>query len=242
VARRPHSDSDPGQRIPPLVARYALPPGAESQLRCLLEALAADPVAPTALREPGRIIDDHLADSLVALELEEVRRAATALDIGAGAGLPGLPLAAALPHAAFVLLESAGRKCEYLHRVVERCGLSSVEVVHARAESWPEGLRGFDLVTARAVAALPVVLEYAAPLLRLGGSVVAWRGRRVPDEERAADKAASELGLRAEAVRHVQPYPEAQHRHLHVWSKVMETPSAFPRRPGAAAKRPLGAR
>jgi 16S rRNA (guanine527-N7)-methyltransferase len=223
-----------------LARRYGLPDAAGEQLRCLLTHLVNDPVAPTAVRDPGKVADDHLADSLVALELEEVRRAREVVDIGAGAGLPGLPLAIARPDGCFVLLESAGRKCAYLSEVVGRCAIVNAAVVQARAESWRAGLEAFDLATARALAPLPVVLEYAAPLLRVGGAAVVWRGRRDPVSEAAAERAASQLGLEPGPVQHVMPYTGAEHRHLHLWLKVRPTPYRFPRRPGVALKRPLG--
>jgi 16S rRNA (guanine527-N7)-methyltransferase len=207
-----------------------------------MKSLVNDPLAPTTVRDPAGVINDHLADSLTVLALPDVRDASAVADIGAGAGLPGLALAVAMPGSAFVLLESARRKCDYLSALIRRCGIDNAEVVHARAESWIEGQGRFELVTARALAALPVVLEYAAPLLVVGGRLVAWRGRRNPEEEGIAAKAAKELGLRAVEIRQVHPYPEAEHRHLHVWLKVMETPDRYPRRPGMAAKRPLGVR
>ena len=105
----------------------------------------------------------------------------------------------------------------------------------------PKGSGCCDLVTARALAPLAVVAEYAAPLLALGGTLVAWRGRRDPVDEAAAGRAAAELGLEAREPIHVEPYPGALHRHLHVMVKVAPTPDRFPRRPGVARKRPLGA-
>jgi 16S rRNA (guanine527-N7)-methyltransferase len=225
-----------------LAARYGLRERAVGALGCLLGRLVCDPVAPTAVRDPVRAVNDHLADSLVALELPEVARAGRVVDIGAGAGLPGLPLAIARETARFVLLESAARKCAFLSEVVHQCGLANVSIVHARAEGWPEGLVSFDVAAARALAPLPVVLEYAAPLLRLGGAVVAWRGRRDSEAEEAGERAARELGLELVEVRSVRPYRSASHRHLHLWSKVRETPDQFPRRPGMALKRPLGSR
>jgi 16S rRNA (guanine527-N7)-methyltransferase len=113
-------------------------------------------------------------------------------------------------------------------------------VVHARAEAWPAGAEAHDLVTARALAALPVVVEYAAPLLAEGGALVAWRGRRDPDAEAAATRAAAEVGLEPVEVRRVEPYSAARDRHLHVFRKTAPTPPRFPRRPGMARKRPLG--
>ena len=220
--------------------RYGLPPSAIGRLDVLLDLLLHDPHAPTAIRARRKALDDHLADSLVALELPAVRNATAAADIGSGAGLPGLALAIALPETRFALLESAARKCAFLRRAVAVTEVPNATVVHARAESWPEGIGRHDLVTARAVAALDVVAEYAAPLLRVGGTLVAWRGRRDPRAETAAARAAEQLGLGPPEVRVVQPYEAAEHRHLYLMSKVMETPSAFPRRPGMALKRPLG--
>jgi 16S rRNA (guanine527-N7)-methyltransferase len=97
-----------------------------------------------------------------------------------------------------------------------------------------------DLVTARALAPLEVVVEYAAPLLRIGGTLVVWRGQRDREAEDAAAKAAEVVGIEVGQVRTVHPYPTARNRHLYLMSKVMETPSRFPRRPGFAMKRPLG--
>jgi 16S rRNA (guanine527-N7)-methyltransferase len=185
------------------------------------------------------VLDDHLADSLVALELDEVRSAGSIADLGSGPGVPGLPLAIALPQARVFPVESSARKCAFIERAAQTIGLSNVNVVHARAEAWPEGLVRFDLVTARALAALPVVAEYAAPLLRVGGAVVVWRGQRDAGDERAGAEAADELGLSPLAPIAVKPYPGAENRHLHVMLKAKETPARFPRRPGMAVKRPL---
>jgi 16S rRNA (guanine527-N7)-methyltransferase len=200
--------------------------------------VAKDPRAPTTIHDPNRVLDDHLADSLVALELDAVAAAPAVVDLGSGAGFPGLPLAIARPQTRFVLVESVARKCEFIERAADSSGLSNIEVVCARAEASEQGK--FNLATARAVAPLDVVLEYAAPLLQLGGFLVAWRGRRVPGDEAAAARAAEILGLQAEGVLRVWPYPQARERHLHLFSKVRETPDRFPRRPGIALKRPLG--
>lgn len=225
-----------------LTERFGLTGDAGPRLRRLHHLLVEDPLAPTAVRDPIRVLDDHLADSLVALELEPVRTAAALADLGSGAGVPGLPLAIVLPSASVALVESAARKCTFLERAVSACGVGNARVVHARAEAWIEGLGSFDLITARALAPLEVVLEYAAPLLKLGGTVVAWRGARDAAAEEAAARAAGELGLEVGDVVPVKPYPGAQNRHLHLMSKVTETPRGFPRRPGRALKRPLGRR
>jgi 16S rRNA (guanine527-N7)-methyltransferase len=239
---RRERDSFPAEAgIAGLTERYALSERANQQLLSLLQMLVDDPSAPTAVRDPTKAIDDHFADSLVALDLGQVRCARAIADLGAGAGLPGLPLAIALAQSSVALIESASRKCEFIQRAVAECRLTNAEVVNARAEAWPDGLGRFDLVTARALARLEVVAEYAAPLLRVGGTLVAWRGRRDADAEAAAARAAVRLGLEPGDVRPVRPYPGARHRHLHLMSKVMDTPAGFPRRAGMAIKRPLGA-
>ena len=228
-------------RLAALAERYGLSDPAAAKLRTLLQLLLQDPLAPTAIRDSAKAIDDHLADSLVALEVDAVRDARRAVDIGSGAGLPGLALAIALPGAEFALLESAARKCAFVGRAIAECAVENATVVNARAESWTAGLGRNDLVTARAVAPLDVVAEYAAPLLTIGGTLAAWRGRRDLAAEAALRQAAEELGLSDPEIRPVQPHDRAQHRHLYLISKVMETPSRFPRRPGMALKRPLGA-
>lgn len=231
---------DSASRIEALAERYGLPGDGVARLERLHRLLVEDPLAPTGVRDPDRVIDDHLADSLVALELEPVQTARTLADLGSGAGLPGLPLAIALPETDVTLVESAARKCAFLQRAVVACGLDNARAVHARVESWSEGLGRFDVVTARAVAPLDVVVEYAAPLLAVGGALVAWRGRRDAEAERAADRAAAAIGMKPTWIRPVQPYPAAQSRHLHLMSKLRETPDGYPRRPGMAVKRPLG--
>jgi 16S rRNA (guanine527-N7)-methyltransferase len=227
-------------QVQALCERYGLADPAQRQLELLLALLVDDPAAPTTVRAPRAVIDDHLSDSLVAVELPELRRARTIADIGSGAGLPALPLAIALPVAAVTAVESNMRKSAFIARAAERCDISNVTVVTARAEAWPEAKERCDVVTARALAPLDVLAEYAAPLLRIGGTLVAWRGRRDPDAEAAAARAAGRLGLEIGEIHPVRPYPKAEHRHLHVLVKVAPTPPGFPRRPGIARKRPLG--
>jgi 16S rRNA (guanine527-N7)-methyltransferase len=228
------------KRLAELAAAWGIDADGRSALATLLELLASDPTAPTTVVEPERAVDVHLADSLVALDLAPVRQARVIADLGAGAGLPGLPLAVALPGAHVTLVESVGRKGAFMQRCIDAMGLANAEVVIARAEEWREGIGTCDVVTARALAPLNALLEYAAPLLRDGGLLVAWKGHRDPDEERAGRAAAARLGMEVEEVREVAPFPEAHARHLVVARKIAPTPAGFPRRPGMARKRPLG--
>ncbi len=228
-------------RLEQLARKYGLTTRQRDQLAGLLSILERDERAPTAVRGHERAVDVHIADSLVALELEVVRLASTIADVGAGAGFPGLALAVALPASELRLVESHRRKCAFMTDVLAEVGVENARVVCERAEEWGEGVRQHDVVTARAVAAQPVVLEYAAPLLRLGGTLVDWRGKRVRRDEEAAARAADELGLRVLEIRPVEPFAAATDRHLHVYAKVREPPARFPRRAGMARKRPIGA-
>jgi 16S rRNA (guanine527-N7)-methyltransferase len=228
-----------------LVERHGLPPGASERFGRLLTALAEEPDPPTTVRDPAAALDQHVADSLAGLEIPALRAASRIADVGSGAGFPGLALAIALPDARVDLIEAARRKCDLIERLALAGGASTTRAIAARAEDWarekpPDGGRGdYDAVTARALAPLAVVLEYAAPLLRNDGALVAWKGARRGAEEGSASAAAEILGMAIEEVRRVQPFAGASHRHLHVYRKVRETPARFPRRPGAARKRPL---
>lgn len=227
------------QELEALCARHGLDGAQRAQLEALLEGLAHDEHAPTTVREPARAVGVHLADSLAGLELEALRKARLIVDVGAGAGFPGLPLAIALEGAEVRLLESQVRKWRFLEAQIGRARVRNARSVWARAEEWPEGMGAHDAALARAVGPPPLVLEYAAPLLREGGALIDWRGRRDPAEEELAERVARVLGLKRLEIRRVEPFTGAEERHLHLYLKVAETPSEFPRRAGMARKRPL---
>jgi 16S rRNA (guanine527-N7)-methyltransferase len=205
----------------------------------VLAVLEADEHAPTAIRAPEQAMQAHVADSLVALEIEAVSMAGRLADLGSGVGFPGFALAVALPTAEVSLVESQRRKCEFLERARAAGAVENAQVVCSRAEEWQDGVERNDVVVARALAPQSVVLEYAAPLLRMGGVLVDWRGRRDPSSEDAAQRAAAVLGLRRQEIRRVIPFEQATDRHLHVFVKEAATPARFPRRAGMARKRPL---
>jgi 16S rRNA (guanine527-N7)-methyltransferase len=225
-----------------LVARCAamgveLDGAAAGRLVALLDRLALEGQNLTRIEGLDDGLDRHLADSLAALTLPAVAGAAAALDLGSGAGFPGLALAAARPEARLTLVESERRKAEWLVRAsasfpnVRVVAERSEDVARREREAWP-------LVTVRAVGPLPVVLELAAPLLAVDGTLVAWRGERVPGDEEAGARAAAALGLEPGPVTATRPFAGAR-RHLHEFRKREPTPPRFPRRPGRAAKRPL---
>jgi 16S rRNA (guanine527-N7)-methyltransferase len=231
------------KRLEELSARYGLHSDAVPALAAVLEALAREPDPHTTVSEPEQAVDIHVADSLSGLEVPEVRAASWIADIGSGTGFPGLPLAVALPRARVDMIESVSRKCAVIDRLTHAAGLDNelVRAMPMRAEeraAWG-GRESYDVVTARAVAALPILVEYAAPLLTLGGVFVAWKGTLDEDELERGAKAAAEVGLQPEAVVEVQPYAGSRDRRLVVYRQVSPAPERFPRRPGMAAKRPL---
>lgn len=191
--------------------------------------------------DPAEALKVHVADSLSGLEASPVKEASHIADIGAGAGFPGLALAIALPDAHVDLIESTAKKCEVITRLATAANLSNARAIPARAEEWAimDGSEAYDAITARALSSLAVLAEYAAPLLREGGSLVAWKGARDPDEELAGAQAAEILGLTPRAPIPVRPFKGSRERHLYIYDKGSATPGRFPRRAGMAAKRPL---
>jgi 16S rRNA (guanine527-N7)-methyltransferase len=222
-----------------LRARYGLSEAQREQLAALLRKLESDGRSPTTVRDPSRAVDVHLADSLAALELGVLPAAGRIADIGTGAGFPGLALAVALPEGEFALVEAQARKCAFVEGLRALAEIANARIVCARVEEWVDGVAANDVVLARALAGQAVVVEYAAPLLRVGGTLVDWRGRRNRSEEDAGLRAAAQVGLERVEIRHVTPYTGARDHHLHLYLKVRDTPEGFPRRPGMAQKRPL---
>ena len=219
----------------------SVPTAAEPALEALLEMLA-DPRAPVSSSTVPQARDVHIADSLSGLEIEPLAEASRVADLGSGAGLPGLVLAACLPDARFDLIESLGRKCDFGREAADRMGLANVTVVCERSEDWASsgGREAYDAVTARAVGSLATLAELASPLLRRGGVLVAWKGARSDQEEGELARAAAPLAMKPIEIRSVRPYSGSRDRHIHLLRKNGPTPNGLPRRPGMAAKRPFG--
>ena len=212
----------------------------------LLAALAAEPDPHTTVSDPEAALEVHVADSLSGLEIPELSSARRIADMGAGAGFPGLVLALALPRAEVDLIESAGRKTAVIDRLIQAAELANARSVTARVEDFARvpaplggGREAYDAVIARAVGPLGLLVEYAAPLLRADGVLVAWKGARDEAQEAAGAAAAEKVGMAVKGVVPVQPYPASENRHLHVYRKIAPTPPEFPRRAGIARKRPL---
>jgi 16S rRNA (guanine527-N7)-methyltransferase len=231
--------ADVSKRVASICAEYGLAEGTSAKFEALLHAME-DEHAPTSIHSPREGVDVHIADSLAALSVEGIRSAGLIADIGSGGGMPALALAASMPTVEISAIESIGRKCEFISASAASAGISNCTAVWTRAEQWTDGIGRCDFVTARALAALPVLAEYSAPLLKMGGSLVAWKADISDLELDAGRRAADELGLTSPEVVIPPSWPGAGERKLLVLTKVAETPSRYPRRAGIALKRPLG--
>ena len=220
----------------------SLTPAARASLRTVLDLLAEERASVSSVTDE-RAWRVHVADSLTGLEIPELRQARRIADIGSGAGFPGLVLAVALPTAQVDLIESVGRKCEFVQRAADRAKIPNAQALNARSEDLAteeERREAYDVVTARAVGRLSTLAELASPLLRDGGVLIAWKGKRDEDEESQLSRAAASLAMRPEQILDVGAGAGSKHRHLHVIRKTGPTPSDLPRRPGIAKKRPRG--
>jgi len=200
----------------------------------------------TAITEPAEVVTRHFLDSLTCLLAVEPDQRACPLhlfDIGSGAGFPGIPLAIAFPGWQVTSLEATGKKARFQQEAVAALGLENVTVLTGRAEEFARNQdhRGkYDLVTARAVAALPTLLEYCCPFARVGGRVVAPKKGDLADEVAAGVKAATLLGAKLLSPIPVAIPPLADGRVLLVAEQKRPCPQQYPRPAGAPAKHPLG--
>ena len=190
--------------------------------------------------DPAEAVDRNYLDCVAPLA-GGFPDAATAVDVGSGAGFPGIPLAIMLPDTRFTLIDALGKRVDFLREVIDRLGLNAV-ALHLRAEDAArrEDLReGFDLAVARAVAPMNVLCEYLLPLVKVGGHMLALKGPGLDDELTQAGNALSLLGG---AIERTQPLaiPGRDWNHQAAWiKKAAPTPEKYPRRAGAAEKRPL---
>lgn len=196
----------------------------------------------TAITDPVEVLLKHFLDSLSLLEVYKAEQARV-LDIGAGAGFPGLPLKIARPEWEIVLLEATGKKVNFQRHIIETLGLQHIEAIHGRAEELahkPEYRGSFNLVTARAVASLPALLEYAAPFCRVGGQILLPKKGELSEELEQGKRAARVLGLTLKADLPVTLSGLNDGRRILVWEQVKLCPAQYPRSGGAMAKKPLG--
>jgi 16S rRNA (guanine527-N7)-methyltransferase len=197
----------------------------------------------TRISRPEDIAIKHFLDSLsIYPVLAELSPTASMIDVGAGPGFPGLPLKIVLADFQLTLLEATAKKIGFLQHVVDLLHLTATTVVKARAEEagqQPAQREQYDVAVARAVAALPTLAEYTLPLVRVGGLVVAQKGRHPADEVDRAAKALRVLGAGPVEIRPVKITGLAEARHLVVIRKIAPTPQEYPRRAGVPARKPL---
>jgi 16S rRNA (guanine527-N7)-methyltransferase len=196
----------------------------------------------TAIRDPQEIHTKHFLDSLTCVMALGERNLGRLIDIGTGAGFPGIPLKIVYPKLQVTLVESVGKKAEFCRHVVKVLDLKSVEVVQERVETLgqdPAYREQYDWAVARAVAILPALAEYLLPLVRVGGSMLAMKGESGPAEAHSAERALKILGGHLRQLLPVTLPGVAEERYLVVIDKVAATPSGYPRKVGLPTKHPL---
>lgn len=196
----------------------------------------------TAVTEREAIFTRHFLDSLSCWLGLRQTQPTSLIDIGSGAGLPGLPLKLWQPNLQLTLLESITKKASFLEHIVQVLGLQGVRVLAQRAEEAgqdPTHREAYDCAVARAVAPLPVLAEYLLPFVRVGGHMLAQKARGAAAEVEAAQRAFAQLGGELEELMPVNVPSLDEERWLVLVRKVAPTPAEFPRRPGRPSKRPL---
>ena len=195
----------------------------------------------TRVPEDAREAADRNYLDCIAPLMQGFPEAASAIDVGSGAGFPGIPLAIMLPEVRFTLMDALQKRVEFLRSVIDELGLNAV-AVHLRSEDAarrPEYREAFDLAVARAVAPMNVLCEFMLPFVKVGGRMLAMKGPNLDDELRQAENALRQLGGSVERVIDL-PIPGRDWRHRAAWiAKVAPTPEKYPRRSGMPEKRPL---
>ncbi len=223
----------------------SLSPAQRRSLETVLALLAEERASVSSVVDE-RAWKVHVEDSLTGLDVPDIRSASRIADLGAGAGFPGLVLATVLPDAQVDLIESVSRKTAFITAAASGAGILNASAITARSEdiarSEPPGggRESYDVVTARAVGRLSTLAELASPLLKYGGVLVAWKGKRDEEEEQQLSRAAESLAMSPESILDVGGRAGSEHRHLHVIRKSAATPPNLPRKSGLAKKRPLG--
>ncbi len=196
----------------------------------------------TAITDRDEFVVKHLIDSLDLIHDQRYRKAASVMDVGTGAGLPGIPLAIASPDKEFVLMDSLAKRVKIVGEIAAELGLDNVTAIHGRAEELARDAayrEQFDLCVSRAVSGLSVLAEYCLPFVRKGGWFVSYKGKNYAEEVDSASGALKKLGGRLDAVEEniLQEYG-LSHALLYIF-KYKSTPDAYPRRAGIPQKKPL---
>ncbi|HAE85402.1 MAG TPA: 16S rRNA (guanine(527)-N(7))-methyltransferase RsmG [Anaerolineaceae bacterium] len=197
----------------------------------------------TAIRDESGIEIKHFLDSLTCiLAFEPSSPPRSLIDVGTGAGFPGIPLKLIYPHMRLTLVESIQKKAGFCQHVVETLGLRQVTVLAQRAEDVgqdPQHREAYDVATGRAVAPMPTLVEYLLPLVRIGGMVIMQKGENAPAETQQSEKVIARLGGQLRKIMPIALPAVVEDRYLVVLDKVAQTPAEYPRRTGLPAKQPL---
>lgn len=196
----------------------------------------------TAITEYDEVMKKHFIDSMTLIKAFDVNQSASVIDVGTGAGFPGLVLKIAFPNLKITLLDSLNKRIQFLNEVIGNLGLDGVETIHGRAEDFakPGKLREkYDLCVSRAVANLSTLSEYCLPFVKEKGLFISYKSEKVQEEMVKADKAISILGGKIEKqVEFTLPDSDI-YRNLFIIRKVKKTPAKYPRKAGLPSKEPL---
>ncbi len=192
----------------------------------------------TAITDPEEIIVKHFVDSLTISSY--LKQGATVIDVGTGAGFPGIPLKIARPDLTITLLDSLGKRVKFLEEVIHNLKLIQIKAIHARAEDYAQQNREqYDVATSRAVAKLSVLTEYLLPFVTVGGIAVSMKGAEIKEELKEAEKAIHVLGGKIEEAKSFSLLATEMKRNIIVLKKVSSTPQKYPRKAGIPAKEPI---
>lgn len=196
----------------------------------------------TAITEPKDVAIKHMVDSLSCFKADLFKENTSLIDVGTGAGFPGLPLKIFYPSLKLTLLDSLNKRVKFLQLVVDELGLKDVEVIHARSEEAARNKKyreKFDLATARAVARLPIICEYCLPFVKDGGTFIALKGRQYEEEATQAQKAIKILGGEIADIMPVK-LPEIDDKRAVIYiKKIKSTPKTYPRKAGTPERNPI---